>query len=66
MNEIILGCQAFGVLSEQRVAKNSLRGARGAQWTEGVRGNTRAVTKMASKGENLAFRLIEDSLRSAE
>lgn len=30
-NKIILGCQAFGLLSEQGVAKNSPRGVRGAQ-----------------------------------
>lgn len=54
-HEIILGCQAFGLLSEQWVAKNSSQGwevhtERGA---EGARGNAGAATKMASKGEML-------------
>lgn len=56
-NKIILGCQAFGLLSKQGVAKNSFRGERGAQRDrEGVRGNTGAASKMASKGENLGLK----------
>ena len=54
-NKIILGCQAFGLLSEQAVAKNSSEGQAEHSGTEGVRGNTGAASKMASKGENMVL-----------
>lgn len=67
VNKIILGCQAFGLLSEQGVAKNSSEGRgehSGTQrGTEGVRGNTGAATKMASKGETLGLKRKEENLR---
>lgn len=37
-NKIILGCQAFGLLSEQGVAKNSSEGQGENSGTESVRG----------------------------
>lgn len=59
-NKIILGCQAFGLLSEQGVAKNSSAGQgersgteRGGQRLRGE--NIGAATKMASKGETLGL-----------
>ncbi|CAG6002861.1 unnamed protein product [Menidia menidia] len=59
VNEIILGCEAFELLSEQWVAKNSSEGQaeyRGTQrGTEGVRGDTGASTKMASKVMDLIY-----------
>lgn len=68
-NKIILGCQVFGLLSEQGVAKNSFRGARGLSMTErvsvAVRESTGAATKMASKGENLGLKQEEDHLRQS-
>lgn len=66
--EIILGCQAFGLLSEQGVAKNSSEGRGGAQWdTErdrGREGETQGTaTKMDSKGEELGLKGKDDDLR---
>lgn len=54
VNKIILGRQAFGLLSEQGGGQKQLRGTE--RGTEGARGNTAAASKMASKGEDVCLK----------